>query len=619
MAIPEITTNPQEPADARVETVRAHLARIERRYRLREAVRMAPWAAAAALAGTALLSALWRFTGWTSPTTVLLAGLGLLAAGFLVVLAYAMIRPRDLMATARHADLELGLDERLSTALEDSLLEPANPTSSVLALRDAQLDDTVRVITAAAPERRLPLHGDRRKWLPALAAAAVVALVLLYPAGDPAVAKPRVDAQIAAEQQSIEALKLAVEAQPDAATDPELQELLRGLDELSADLERGDLSKEEALARLSETEEQLRRALDAQAQARREALDRMAEQLAQSDSDAAKKAGEALKQGDTGEAAKQLEQAARDADKMTPKERRDLAESLRQARESAAPLDPELANRLNEAADALDKGDPDAAEQALENLSQQIEQTGDKLATQRQLEQALAQIQQSKENIARSGNPTPAPGQATAAAGTALAQGTALSGTPAPRGTALAGTMLAGTPVAVGSQVAVAGTARPGGTATPGTPVLAQTTPGQGTPVEAEGQGQGSTPGQSQGQGQGQGQTGQGQGQPGGNQSGGQPSGGWGVGHDEPVYVPPTGVDVPSTAVAVPGQENPGGEQSSGSVQTDVNNSGPALTPYDQVYGEYRDRAGSALDSDYIPQGYKELVRDYFTQIEPQP
>jgi hypothetical protein len=91
------------------------------------------------------------------------------------------------------------------------------------------------------------------------------------------------------------------------------------------------------------------------------------------------------------------------------------------------------------------------------------------------------------------------------------------------------------------------------------------------------------------------------------------------VGHNEPVYVPPTGLDAPATAVAVQGQDSPGGEQSSTTVQTDVNNTGPALTPYDQVYGEYRDRAGSALDSDYIPQGYKDLVRDYFTQLEPQP
>jgi len=48
-----------------------------------------------------------------------------------------------------------------------------------------------------------------------------------------------------------------------------------------------------------------------------------------------------------------------------------------------------------------------------------------------------------------------------------------------------------------------------------------------------------------------------------------------------------------------------------------VNNSGPAQVPYEEVYGQYQEQAGNALDNDYIPQGYKDLVRDYFTEIDP--
>jgi hypothetical protein len=69
----------------------------------------------------------------------------------------------------------------------------------------------------------------------------------------------------------------------------------------------------------------------------------------------------------------------------------------------------------------------------------------------------------------------------------------------------------------------------------------------------------------------------------------------------------------------VQGQNSPGGEQSSTTTNTDINNVSPAQVPYEQVYGDYRQQAGSALDNDYIPQGYKDLVRDYFTSIEPQP
>jgi hypothetical protein len=65
------------------------------------------------------------------------------------------------------------------------------------------------------------------------------------------------------------------------------------------------------------------------------------------------------------------------------------------------------------------------------------------------------------------------------------------------------------------------------------------------------------------------------------------------------------------------GQNNPGGEQSTGLASSNANTTGPALVPYEQVYNEYKEQAGNALNSDYIPQGYKDLVRDYFNHIGP--
>ena len=92
---------------------------------------------------------------------------------------------------------------------------------------------------------------------------------------------------------------------------------------------------------------------------------------------------------------------------MTPDERKALAQELRNARDKVASSDPELASRLNEAADALDSGDTQAAKDAMQNLADNVQQTGNNLATQKQLEQALSQIQQSKQNIARMGRPRP--------------------------------------------------------------------------------------------------------------------------------------------------------------------------------------------------------------------
>ncbi|MFZ4814650.1 MAG: hypothetical protein ACOYL5_08950, partial [Phototrophicaceae bacterium] len=47
------------------------------------------------------------------------------------------------------------------------------------------------------------------------------------------------------------------------------------------------------------------------------------------------------------------------------------------------------------------------------------------------------------------------------------------------------------------------------------------------------------------------------------------------------------------------------------------NPTGNASIPYNQVYSDYNDAARQALESDYIPLGVRDVVRDYFTSIEP--
>jgi hypothetical protein len=641
---PSTIEPPLLASDPRLQQVRALLRRVERRFRLQEAASLLPWAAAPAAGAIVVLAALHRFWSGLSLDLFLLASVGVVVASLLSVVLYALFRPRDLLSTARTADRLLGLDERLSTALEDAASTPARPTPGLLALRDAQLDDAVQSIAWSRPERDLPLKFDRRKLLPTAALFVALVAALFVPNFGANATDNAASAQVATEQKNIDILKQSIQAQPRAAQDPTLKKLLQELDALSHDLKEGNLSKEEALARLSQTESDLQKALDAQSPAQREALDQLAKQLSASGNEAARQAGEALKQGDTQKAADDLKKAAGDVSKMTAQERQALTDTLRKARDSAAALDPELASRLNDAADALENAEPKAAEQALNNLAQKVEENGQKLATQQQVEQALSQIQQSKSNIAQSGQATPVTSGGTAVAngtpglGTPSANGTQVPGTPGTAiagGTSVAGTPLAGTAVAVGSpfsgtavavgsaiSVAASGTVVAGSTSTTGTPVLVQGTPGQGTPVVAQGQGQGQNQGQGQGQGQspGQGQAqgqGQGKGQNGTGQPAGPAAGGWGTGHKEQVYSPPSSVNANLTPVTVQGQNNPNGEQSSTSTNTDANNAGSSLVPYEQIYGQYKDQAGNALDSDYIPQGYKDLVKDYFSDIAP--
>ena len=41
------------------------------------------------------------------------------------------------------------------------------------------------------------------------------------------------------------------------------------------------------------------------------------------------------------------------------------------------------------------------------------------------------------------------------------------------------------------------------------------------------------------------------------------------------------------------------------------------MVPYNQVYGQYTDAAGQALDDSYIPLGMKGYIRNYFGALEP--
>jgi hypothetical protein len=46
--------------------------------------------------------------------------------------------------------------------------------------------------------------------------------------------------------------------------------------------------------------------------------------------------------------------------------------------------------------------------------------------------------------------------------------------------------------------------------------------------------------------------------------------------------------------------------------------SGPALVPYEEVYGRYSRAAGEALQREMIPVRLRDYVKQYFAQLEPQ-
>ncbi|HET6261753.1 MAG TPA: hypothetical protein VFG99_05890, partial [Chloroflexia bacterium] len=462
------TTTTTQAADPRLHQLQAILRRVQSRLRIQEATSLLPIAAALGLGASVLLAIIWRITPMMPLPALLATGVALIAAASLTALIYTLVRPRDLMSTARKADLLLSLDERLSTALEDAAKPPSNSSHALTVLREAQLDDTLASASRLSPQKDLPLKLDRRQFAPAGVMLALLLAAIFVPNPIQPSPESAARAQVGVEQKKIEALKQQVQANPRTPHDPTLQELLRELEQLSRDLSTQDLSREEALARLSETESELQKALDPQGPAERAALDELAKQLAASNNPSAREAGEALKEGDPEKAKEALDKAADNLDKMTPEEQRALADSLRQARDNVVALDPELAGSLDRAANALEQNDPEAAKQALKDAAQQMSDTAQDLASQEQVRQALSQLQQSKSDIAQAGRSTPVPG--TPRSGTAVAQGTRTN-----NGTPISGTPFSGTPIAsLGSPIASPGTPISGTPVVLGSPATGQ-------------------------------------------------------------------------------------------------------------------------------------------------
>jgi hypothetical protein len=220
----------------------------------------------------------------------------------------------------------------------------------------------------------------------------------------------------------------------------------------------------------------------------------------------------------------------------------------------------DLAERLAKTAAALSEADPqlaDALERAADSLAE-----GDVAAAQQALGESAAALNERAANAAAAAQASSAAEQLDAARG-AVAQG----GAPA-----------AGEGAGEGS-------------------------PGEGSGGESPGTTGGETAGS-------------------GTQQGGAGGASEGGGHVENVFVPPTAdlsgegenVELDAQCQIDPANCGPVGGQSPSPLEEGA---AGGQVPYDSVFGDYRDAAFEALSSGDIPLSLQDLVRDYFTALEP--
>ena len=332
------------------DTLTTHLTTYTRRRRWRDGLVWLPRGLLAGLLVAVLVATVARLRPFLTNQEVAWISLGLAGLGLLVSAVLLLAQREDLAGQARFADRHFGLKERVRTAvdLQQGRIE-APP-----ALARQQLDDTLAAMARIDPKTALPLKLIRRDWL-VLGLAAILLATAVYlpnPQADILI-QNRVVAETIAEQ--VEAL---TELQEEIEENPDLDEALR--EELLApiqsaleQLERDNISQEEALAALSQAEIELRDLAQANN------LDSLQQSLADSS------LAQQTQSDGLAETGQSLSELAAQLPNLSAEQLASLASALAETAVDLQNIDPDLAQQLAEAAAALNAEDLAAAQQAL--------------------------------------------------------------------------------------------------------------------------------------------------------------------------------------------------------------------------------------------------------------
>lgn len=466
-------------------TIGSFLSGTRRRLRLQAASLGATLGLVGGLGLAVLIGIVARLQPFLLPDQYTIVALVALVVGVAGGALFAATRPLPLSAVAAQADRELDLRERLSTALELS-----NGTARS-ALASQHLAETAELVEGRRGE---PIAWPRpsREVTTALLllVGALLALLILPNAQTAIIKQQQVNRQLIQQAaQQIAQVQAQVSNQPnlDPATQQALQQQLA---QLQQDLADGNIDPAQAVARIAETEAQLRQLQDPSATARGAGLPKLGDEFGTFGATAP--VGQKLREGDFAGAGQALKDFANQLPALDPASQAAIAQKLREAAATQASTDPALAQQLQNAADLLDQGDIAGAQAALNLAADQIAQTGQAMATQQTLSGVLGDLNAVKRDVANGVPPSTANATPQTASGTPVA----LNGTMPP----FSGTPVTfnGTPVTVSGTVTINGT--PVQVNANGTPVAVQgTIPPNATIAVGQGQGQGQGNGQGQG------------------------------------------------------------------------------------------------------------------------
>jgi len=525
-------------------------------------------------------------------------------SGLLAVL-YTQLFPRPRDVSARYFDIEFGLKERVSTAME--LLDGRIQTHPEI--ESIQITDALSHANNVDPNEQIGM--DFRT-------ADIIGLVVLLVGVLAMIIIPLLVGQNLPAETPSAAVRAAREDVRDIteaiATDTDLdeidrQELLEALEIALDRLEEEDISDEEAFAAMSQLESQIdevENELSAGIDLDQSELNAASESLSEfTPPDESASGEESTGEGEPQsgvQSAEDLSQAideiAQDAQNMTDEERQAAANALEQAAQDVAESNPELSQALQNMADALQANDPAAAQQEAQNAQEQLQQQQEQLQQDTNAQESLSDLsdfaQQTAEEIAQqqqnqqnqqqseqSSQPQEGESQSSDSQNSEGQQGNEQSDTV--------------------QQGDAQGNQQP----SQNMPGDSETEPSQEN-------------NQTSGQGAGDGDSSNTSLEGGGGEDEGaatdnQPTGD-GTSQYEAIYNP-TGIEGGGNQEIE--LESDASDENLSEGDFDDNPLGESRVTYDTVFNDYQDAANRALESDYVPLGLRDVVREYFTSLEP--
>lgn len=306
----------------------------------------------------------------------------------------AYLLPIERVKAARTFDRVFHLNERISTALEMHG-KPFHP------MLQQQLDDALTSARNVNPSRDLPLKFNWREGVLALVFAGLLTLVWFR--GEEwfqAAQRVRnVEEAVAEQQQQIEELLTEINNN-EALTEEQKEALSEPLEQALNELEQNP-SMESSVSVLTNTGEQLQAMSDPQTVQTTQALQQTGQELASQEGSPLEGVGEELADGNFVNAA--AEMANIDVSQLDAGEAQQLSDQLEQMADALEATNPELAEKLNEAAEALQRGDYDAAQRALDEAAQEMMETGQQVAFSQQADQAAQEMQQGAGQVMAAG------------------------------------------------------------------------------------------------------------------------------------------------------------------------------------------------------------------------